>query len=629
MRMHAPADALAPATPAESQSRLREQLMEMLGLRSEPPRSDLHACVVGIETHGQVVVEKLHFQPVPGLYYTANFYLPVQRTGPLPTVLYLCGHWNFVSNGISYGNKVRYQRNGLTFAENGFACLVLDTFQWGEIPAEHRGTTRQGTWWWNSVGFTPAGVEAWAGIRAIDYLCTRPEVDTNRIGVTGHSGGGAYSWAVAALDPRVRAAAPMAGLADLEAHLLDGLIDSHCDCNFPVNLYRWDFTMLPALVVPRPLLIGGTDSDPIFPLEATMRIHRHARAVYRLFGAETNLGLVVGPGIHDETPELRMAVLNWFCKHLKGQPSTPARLFFDSPLSPERLRVLERAPDRFINTNLGAHFNPPVRPVVPDLETLRARLRELVFRGWPAEPLAPRITSVRGGTDPSTGLALVVMDFESQEYVPLRMYVLVRAAAGPGTAPTLHVLSHGEWRAWILPMVRMFPGLLEKEALIVAGEHNHQTDEISLQAVLAESGWVVLLAPRGIGPDKWTDDARVLDRIRRRFMALGQTLDGMRVWDVRAGVHALRSVFPAGLAKLRVHAMGTMAVNALYAAVFEDTIGWLTLSDVPESHKTGPDYINVLKVVDIPDVIALLRRAGVEIHQPVNAKRTGTDPPGA
>lgn len=626
--MRAPEEAFDPITLVGSQANLREQLAEMLGLRPEPPRSDLHVRVVGTETHGQVVVEKLHFQPVPGLYYTANFYLPVQRTGPLPTVLYLCGHWNFVSNGISYGNKVRYQRNGLTFAENGFACLVLDTFQWGEIPAEHRGTTRQGAWWWNCVGFTPAGVEAWAGIRALDYLCMRPEVDTNRIGVTGHSGGGAYSWMVAALDERVRAAAPLAGLADLEAHILNGLIDSHCDCNFPVNLYRWDFTVLPALLAPRPLLIGGTDSDPIFPMETTLRIYRHARVVYGLFSAETNLGLVIGPGIHDETPELRTAALNWFNRYLKGRPGAPARLFFDSPLPPERLRVLERAPDRFINTNLGAHFNPPVRPVLPDLETLRARLCELVFRGWPPDPPVPRITAIRSGTAPGIGCSLVVIDFESQDYVPLRMYMLVRVGAGPGAAPALHVLSHPEWRKWVRPMLQLFPGLVQEEASILAGEQNQGSEEISLCTALAESDCIILLAPRGIGPGKWTDDIRVLDRIRRRFMALGQTLDGMRVWDVRAGMCALRNVVPGLPGKLRVHASGTMAVNALYAAVFEDAIGELTLSDVPESHKTGPDYINVLKVVDIPDVIALLRRAGVEIHHPSKAKRTGTEPPG-
>ena len=186
-------------------------------------------------------------------------------TQPAPTILYECGHWRLLTNGVSYGNKAVYQNDGAWFARNGYVCLVLDTLLAGEIQGIHTGTRDRGLWWWNSRGYTPAGVEAWFGIRALDYLCTRPEVDTNRFGITGHSGGGAYSWTVTALDDRIKAAAPLAGMADVQSHIGDGVIDSHCDCNFFINIYRWDFPQLAALAAPRPLLIGGTDRDPAFP----------------------------------------------------------------------------------------------------------------------------------------------------------------------------------------------------------------------------------------------------------------------------------------------------------------------------------------------------------------------------
>jgi len=124
---------------------------------------------------------------------TVNLYLPKKLERPAPTILYACGHLRQMTNGVSLGNKAGYQADGAWYARNGYVCLVLDSLQLGEIQGIHTGTRNLGAWWWNSRGYTPAGVEAWFGIRALDYLCTRPEVDTNRFGITGHSGGGAYS----------------------------------------------------------------------------------------------------------------------------------------------------------------------------------------------------------------------------------------------------------------------------------------------------------------------------------------------------------------------------------------------------------------------------------------------------
>ena len=104
-------------------------------------------------------------------------------------------------------------------------------------------------------GYTPAGVEAWNCIRALDYLQSRKEVDGERIGVTGRSGGGAYSWWIAAIDERIKAAVPVAGITDLENHVVDGCVEGHCDCMYMVNTYRWDYAQVAALVAPRPLLL--------------------------------------------------------------------------------------------------------------------------------------------------------------------------------------------------------------------------------------------------------------------------------------------------------------------------------------------------------------------------------------
>src|SRR5688572_15933402 len=202
----------------------RQQLFEMLSLDPLPSRGDLKAEVTGKVEHDDFVVEKLHFQSLPGLYVTANLYLPKQIEKPLPTVLYLSGHGPVIKDGVSYGNKVTYQHHGIWFARHGYACLILDTLQLGEIQGLHHGTHREGMWWWNARGYTSAGVEAWNCIRALDYLETRREVDKTRFAATGRSGGGAYSWWIVGLDDRIKAAAPVAGITDLRDHVVNGTV---------------------------------------------------------------------------------------------------------------------------------------------------------------------------------------------------------------------------------------------------------------------------------------------------------------------------------------------------------------------------------------------------------------------
>ena len=188
------------------------------------------------------------------LYVTANLYRPKKIDKPAPAILYVCGHGRVAKDGVSFGNKTHYQHHGAWLARNGYVCLVIDTLQLGEIEGLHHGTYKLNQWWWVNRSYTPAGVEAWNCIRALDYLQSRPEVDPDRLGVTGRSGGGAYSWWIASLDDRIKCAVPVAGITDLTNHVVDGCIEGHCDCMFYVNTYRWDYDRLVALVAPLSLI---------------------------------------------------------------------------------------------------------------------------------------------------------------------------------------------------------------------------------------------------------------------------------------------------------------------------------------------------------------------------------------
>src|SRR5438876_7156342 len=410
----------------------REQLLEMLGLWPFPQKTELNPVVAGKVEADSFAVEKLHFQSLPGLYVTANLYLPKNPSQPSPAILYVCGHGPVIKNGISYGNKVSYQHHGAWFAQNGYACLIIDTLQLGEIQGMHHGTYKEGMWWWNARGYTPAGVEAWNGIRALDYLSTRPEVDTNRFGVTGRSGGGAYSWTIAALDDRVKVAAPIAGITDLQNHVLDGVVEGHCDCMFFVNTFRWDYPQLAAMVAPRPLLIGNSDKDTIFPLDGVVRLHGKLRHIYELHGASTHLGLLITEGPHLDTQDLQLPVLRWFNRFLRGEDpliETAAKKLFE----PDQLKVLAKIPDDQKNTTIQETFAPRAeRPIVPASAEHWAQQRDAwlsaldgkCLAGWPEEAGPLELKQIFSAEH--RGVDLDAYEFSSQANVRLRLFLTRR-----------------------------------------------------------------------------------------------------------------------------------------------------------------------------------------------------------
>ena len=569
----------------------RRQLQEMLGLWPLPERTDLQPVITGKLEHEGLVVEKLYFQASPRLYVTANLYRPPVVEKPLPAILYVCGHSRQATNGISYGNKTGYQHHGAWFARNGYVCLTIDTLQLGEIEGLHHGTYRDGMWWWNARGYTPAGVEAWFGIRALDYLCSRPEVDQERLGMTGRSGGGAYSWTVAALDDRVKVVVPVAGITDLQNQVVDGCVEGHCDCMFFVNTYRWDFPLMAALIAPRPLLFSNSDKDNIFPLDGVIRTHAQVRRIYQLYGQTARLGLLITEGPHADTQDLQVPAFRWFNRWLKAEQPliemAATKLF-----SPAQLKVFDTLPADAINTRIHETFGPPPPSATGrSRDAVLATLRAKVFAGWPEETSpVPLELSARLET---AGLRLQVAEWESQPGIRLPLYVLQHPKIRRPEHAVLTVLDEAGWT-----------NLLAAVPALGGGVPNAATEALRAE-MLAEKTVRIFLPPRGIGPTTWTGNAKRQIQIRRRFMLLGQTLEGMRVWDIRRAVQVWQATPKFKSLPLEIRARGFMAVNALYAGLFEPTVAALQLTDLPQSHRDGPDYLNVLQVWDLPDALAL------------------------
>ena len=127
----------------------------------------------------------------------------------------------------------------------------------------------------------------------------------------------------------------------------------------------------------------------------------------------------------------------------------------------------------------------------------------------------------------------------------------------------------------------------------------------ALRKLAGDHAAVVFFAPRGIGLNAWSADQRRVVQIRRRFMLLGQTLDSMRVWDIRQACRAMRLMPALSSSELQLAASGVMAVNAACAATFEDSVTGMDLIRPPTSFGQGPDYLNVLRVLDVPQLLAV------------------------
>ncbi len=596
---------------------LYAQYLDMLGLWPLPERTPLRAQVTGVierpDAGDGVRIEKLHFQSRPCLYVTGNLYLPMHLPASerLPAVLYVCGHWSQAGRS---GNKTVPQHHGLWFATHGYVCLIIDTLQLGEIAGVHHGTHHLERWWWQARGYTPAGVECWNGIRAIDYLVSRPEVDVERIAVTGISGGGAATFWIAAADERVKVAVPVSGMSDLEEYVGNRILNRQCDCMFLPNTYRWPWTTIAALIAPRPLLIENAGHDPYFPMAGNERIRARLERLYRLYTdrPETLFDIAVVPGNHDDGPELRLMAYRWINRHLKGdtspvvEPEVP-------PLPGEALRVFpDELPADALNSTVDEWFVPAARMVLPRSEDefsawreqQLGRLRSLSFRALlDGEGVATPGGAALGATLEERRSAAGYLRTAAGVEVAWRS---VPAGAMRGETPGRRgergqPASHRPTAADVLWTIIL--------------DVQESLDSVPVWAHgIVGRGAILLVAPRGAGPLRWPEGPPYPEGrpsfVRRAHALLGQTVDGGRVADVLdllLGLCALPArVLPS--AGVKIAGRGRAGIIGAYAALLAPPplVKEVVVVDPPRTHRDGPIFLNVLRVTDIPEALGLL-----------------------
>jgi dienelactone hydrolase len=336
----------------QRQRHVGAKLMEIVG--PFPEKSPLKAVVRGIVKKDDYHVEKIIYESFPGFYVTGSLFIPSRIKGRAPAILNVIGHeqesykeeldqviiLNLVKKGmvvfaidpIGQGEHVQYFEPEINFSSIGYSVI------------EH-------CYFGNQCflsGVSPARYFIWDGIRAIDYLLTRKEVDPARIGVTGFSGGGTVTSYLGAFDDRVKVAVPSSwsiaarrqletkGAQDAEATLLKSVAKGIT------------FEDLIEIRAPKPTLMTFVSRDEYLCLQGAREAYVEANKAYEAFGKRENLQFVEDDSKHWLTPKIRLAIYAFFMKHF-NLPGDPAESEVDI-LSPEELRITDTGQ---LSTSLG------------------------------------------------------------------------------------------------------------------------------------------------------------------------------------------------------------------------------------------------------------------------------------
>ena len=373
-----------PESIAAYQKALREVFLKSIG--PLPDRTPLNARVTATLTRDSFRVEKILFESQPGFFVTGNLYLPNGLQAPRPGILLPCGH---SKNGKAYDS---YQRAAILLAQNGFVVFCYDPIGQGERhqfldaagqPVDGGSGEHQ------KLGVAPilvgrglATYFIWDGMRAMDYLASRPEVDAERLGCTGNSGGGNLTAMLMALDDRIQAAAPgcfMAttrtknekpGPGDAEQNLFGQIRD---------GLDHPDFAIIRA---PRPTLYL-TATEDFVPIKGAWDNFRQAKQIYTKLGRPEAVELIEAPEKHGYTKLLREGAVRFFARWLQGrhlEVTEPEQqpVATDAELQVTAEGEVMRLPGARDLLEINGEFYREARQAVPeDDEAFRELVREV------------------------------------------------------------------------------------------------------------------------------------------------------------------------------------------------------------------------------------------------------------
>jgi cephalosporin-C deacetylase-like acetyl esterase len=633
------ADLRAMQTEADVRARIQKVRSTVWRLIGGPfEKTPLKPQIVGTIDRGAYRIEKVIFESRPEVFVTANLYLPQNHKPPYPGIIVPLGHSD---NGKSF---YYYQYVCQSLARKGYMVLPFDPFGQGERLQFLDPRTGKGLYGPTKeheqegrpmllFGSQFEQYRTWDGIRAVDYLLSRPEVDPERIGCTGQSGGGTMTMWLAALEPRIKVAAASDGQSENLAgpsYAPPGAVDDaeqNLVGSLPEGIDRGDLFLAFA---PKPLLILYSRTDPGVTYSPTYvkgnkEIYSEVQAAYKLMGALDKVKLFGSPLPHAYDFFNRREAYGWFNRWLGSEEWGTAESAYDGS-APDTLNCTSTGQ---VLTSLGGRsvvqLNTdrlqavaPAGPLVRTVDDLRAS-REHAQRtlqgllGLPTQrtPLDPRIISSNVWMD---DVAVDEFVFYSEPLVRVTGWFLRPATGGP-SFPTIVYVSEGS--------------------------RNHVLYETSEISDLARKGFAVCAVDlRGMGgslpryPSAGPVFYRgmpVYERYAWTCFCLGKPVLGQRVWDFLRCLDYLQSRRDVDQTRIRGIGGGGAALAVLLSGVLDDRLH-ATLFDAPiatyrsiiESKAYSLDFswflFDVLKHFDIPDLVGLLAPRPCWILNPTNSQ---------
>jgi dienelactone hydrolase len=333
-----------PETVEELENRreeLRQKFLLTNGLWPMPAKCEMNPVIFDEKLGDGFRVAKVYFESLPGYYVTGNLYRPATGDGPFPAVVCPHGHWTF--GRLTNGETGSIPGRCIDLAKMGFVVISIDMVGFNDniqLPHDHNKSRAQmkadkqlpyeprafrGVFDFPRArlyGLSLAGLHVWNAIRAVDFLTALPEVDDERIGATGASGGASQTLFLMAADPRLKAAAPV--------NIVGAAKHPGCRCeNAPGGWVDISTVEIAGIFAPRPLIMLSATEDPwtnSFPTRELPIIKRY----YELYGAADKVKNVHIEGGHNYNAASRSAVYEWFAEHL--QSSKPAIKDVRSPI---------------------------------------------------------------------------------------------------------------------------------------------------------------------------------------------------------------------------------------------------------------------------------------------------------
>jgi len=593
----------------------REKMIQALG--GLPSRTPLNARTVAVLDRDDYKVEKVIFESQPRFYVTANLYLPKKGTAPYPGILFPLDH--------EEGAKAHsaWQQVLISLAKKGFVALAWDTLGQGERVQLYdpdfgeskvlRSTTEHTLMGIQCllIGDSLARYTIWDGMRALDYLVSRPEVDAARVGCTGNSGGGTHTAYLSALDDRIKVAAPSCFITSWR-RLLETIGPQDAEQCLPPWLESGlDHPDFVHAFAPKPYLMLSAVRD-FFSITGARETYAEAKRLYGVLGAPEQLSMVEADDGHGYTKPRRLAAYRWFSRWLKGADDS----------EPEREVTIASEPDLWctqtgqVATELGGETvvtlnQKRVERLFPkrsewssqaQLESYRKEIQQEARRlsgmtathKATAAPTVP-VSSFGVIERPGYGIEKLIYESEPGIKVPALLFV----PTGPEGRKPAVVYVHNRGKA-----IDAGPGG-DVEQLVRAG-----------QIVLS-------IDARGLGETRQSADS---DDFFRYFgvyesamtaLLIGKPLVGMRALDVQRGVDLLASRNNVDPQRISAFGKEKGAVPTLFAALLDGRIKKLALEGMLVSYQSAVQHkihrglfedviVGVLKSFDLPDLVAAM-----------------------